>query len=283
MKKTPVLIATSSLLLLVIATAPRLAAEDGPTTLSGEAILGHPAGKLAIQTAELLVAGKVEEAIRLRTSGEQADWKKASAGDRQDMAARLKERAPNPKALADAIRKGGELILRPDGANLVVPMGAAGTAIAYFAMEAGTWRTTGGPMLIAGDPAPAKETRIQGPDIMKHPVGELALKYADALHGRGMDDAMKLASAKAQADWKALPAGERAESAAFVKKMIPKKGDLESGIRSGGILIIEDDARATLNVVRIEQKSKEAGVVDSSSTTVGIPFVLEGGQWKLAR
>jgi hypothetical protein len=98
-----------------------------------------------------------------------------------------------------------------------------------------------------------------------------------------MDGVMKLASAKAQADWKSMPAGERAESAAFQKKIIPKRADLESGIKAGGILIIEDDARATLNVVTMEQKSSQPGVVNASSNTVGMPFVFEGGQWKVAR
>ncbi|MCM3876340.1 MAG: hypothetical protein NEA02_07970 [Thermoanaerobaculia bacterium] len=283
MKKTFVFLAALPLLLLAIAVTPRAAAENEPTTLRGEAILGHPAGKLAIQTAELLAAGKVEEAIRLRTSAEQADWKGQSAGDRKDMTARMKERAPNPKAFAEAIRTGGELILTPVRGRLSVPMGAAGSAAVILEIEGGKWRITGGPMLIANEPEPGKETRIQGIEILKHPVGELALKYADALHAGGMDAAMKLASTKAQADWKTLPASERAESTAFRKKMTPKKDDLESGIKAGGILIIEDDARAMLNVVKIEQKSKEAGVVDSSSTTIGIPFVLEGGQWKLAR
>ncbi len=147
------------------------------------------------------------------------------------------------------------------------------------------------PMLILGvfaalsaDSAePAKERRIQGAEILKHPVGDLALRYAEALHGGRMDDAMKLASSKAQADWKALPASERAESTAFRKKMLPKKAALAAGIQAGGILIIEDDSRATLNVVQVEQKSSEPGTVSSSSNTIAIPFVLEGGKWKLAQ
>ncbi len=88
---------------------------------------------------------------------------------------------------------------------------------------------------------------------------------------------------KAQADWKALPAGEKAESTAFRKKMVPKRADLEAGIRSGGVLIIEDDVRATLNVIQMESKSTGPGTVSGSSSTTAIPFVLEAGQWKLAR
>ena len=127
----------------------------------------------------------------------------------------------------------------------------------------------------------AAETRIKGAEILKHPIGDLALRYADALHGGGMDDAMKLASKKAQAEWKRLPASERAESSAYLKKMIPKRTELAAGIQAGGILLIEDDSRATLNVVTTESTSKEPGVVQSTSSTVAIPFVLEGGQWRV--
>ncbi len=65
--------------------------------------------------------------------------------------------------------------------------------------------------------------------------------------------------------------------------MVPTRPVLEAGIRSGGILIIEDDARATLNVITTEQKSTQPGVVSGSSTTTAIPFVMEAGAWKLAR
>jgi hypothetical protein len=128
----------------------------------------------------------------------------------------------------------------------------------------------------------ATETRVKGAEILKHPIGDLALKYADALHGGGIEDAMKLASKKAQAKWKKLPASERAESSAFLKKMVPEKNELAAGIQAGGILIIED-SRATLNVVKVEQKSAKPGTVDSSSTTIALPFELEGGQWKVAQ
>ncbi|MEO8506853.1 MAG: hypothetical protein ABI593_04415 [Betaproteobacteria bacterium] len=130
---------------------------------------------------------------------------------------------------------------------------------------------------------PAKETRIQKADILKHPVGQLALKYTDALHGGDMDDAMKLASSKAQARWKSYPASERKESAAFRKKMIPNRAELTTAIEAGGILIIEEGSSATLNVVKSDSSASKAGVVHSSSATIAIPFVLEGGQWKVAQ
>jgi len=134
-----------------------------------------------------------------------------------------------------------------------------------------------------GQATPAKDVRIQKSDILKHPAGQVALKYADALHGSNPDDAMKLASNSAQARWKSEPASERKASTEFRKKMIPKGAELAVAIETGGVLIIEDGSRATLNVVKVESNSSKAGVVQSTSSTIAIPFVLEGGQWKLAR
>ena len=131
------------------------------------------------------------------------------------------------------------------------------------------------------DAAPAKEIRLAGPDILKHPIYDLALRYSDAIHSGPPDAFLKLSSAKTQANWKAEPESERKEIAAYYRKTIPKGADLEAGIRSGGILIIEDGSRATLNVVTTESTSKEPGVVQSTSSTVAIPFVLEGGQWRV--
>lgn len=263
----------------IVATGP--AVSQAPTIVKGEAILAHAAGKLALQAAELLAAGKVEEVIRLRTAADQAEWKKEPAEERAAAIARLKDRAPDPKALAEAIRKGGVLTLFPGRASLESPYGNGGEVMALFVSEKGKWYGSMGPMVIPGAPAPAKEVRVTGADILKHPVYELALEYSDAIHTGPPEAFLKLASAKKQADWKGEPESERKEITAYYKRTIPKKAGLASGIRSGGILVIEDDSRATLNVVAVESSSKEPGVVQSTSTTVGIPFVLENGQWRV--
>jgi|GEM_PF-1962591 len=267
------------LLLAALATAP-IAAQE-PTMINGEAILAHPAGKLAIRAAELLAAGKYEDFVRLRTAADQAEWKKESAAEREDWAKRAKERAPDPKLLADAIRKGGVLTVFPEGASLESPYGDGREVVARLNLEAGKWYASVGPMVMAGAPAPGKEVRIEGQEILKHPIYALALEYADAIHSGKPEAFLKLSSAKRQADWKAEPESERKEIAAYYKKTIPKRADLAAGVRSGGVLFIENDNVATLNVITVESKSKEPGVVQSTSTTVGIPFVLEGGQWRV--
>ena len=55
------------------------AAQDAPVT--GDAVLEHPLGVLATRTVDLIAAGKFDDVMALRTSGDQADWKGSSAAD----------------------------------------------------------------------------------------------------------------------------------------------------------------------------------------------------------
>ncbi len=242
-----------------------------------------PAGKFALRAAELLAAGKTDDVIRLRTAADPEEWKKESAKGRQEMTERMKGRAPEPKAFSEAIRKGGVLNFIADGASLEAPWGAGGEVRAILALEKGKWFLSLPPMVLPGEPAPGAETRLRGEEILKHPIYELALRYADAIHSGPPDAFLKLASKSSQEAWKAEPASERTEITSYYKRNVPKRADLAAGIRSGGVLIIENDSVATLNVITVESSSKEPGVVQSTSTTVGIPFVLEDGQWKVKR
>jgi hypothetical protein len=271
-------------LCLAVALAASTAGLLAQAPLEGEAALKHPASQLAIKIAGLLQAGKIDEYVALRTKSDIDEWKKMSAADRRDMSANYKERAPDPRALAAAIAKTGELTVNGSRAQLEAKLENGAEVIGMFELEGGSWRASIGPMVLAGGaPAATKEERVNGPDILRHPIGTLALQYVDLVHGGKMDEAMRLATTDAQAKWKSEPASERAESAAFRRKMLPTRADLLGALKSGGVLIIEDDTRATLNIVRTEQKSSKAGEASSSSTTVFIPFAKENGQWRLAQ
>ncbi|MEO7547413.1 MAG: hypothetical protein ABIT82_03240 [Ramlibacter sp.] len=128
----------------------------------------------------------------------------------------------------------------------------------------------------------AKETRIMKGDILKHPIASVAVKYAEAVHADKQDEMLKLSSDKAQKTFKADPPSEQKASMRFLKKFIPAPAELKAGIESGGILIVEGP-KATLNVVTTESQSTKPGEVKSTSTTTAMPFVLEGGAWKIAR
>jgi hypothetical protein len=212
----------------------------------------------------------------------QDEWRKTSAEERKEIAAMMQRRAPASGTFADAIRKAGVLAINDNSAVLRVDLTKGDAAIAYFEREAGAWRLTNGPMVIAGGGEPANETRIEGGDILKHPIAALAVQYVELVHAGKIDEAMRLASREAQDQWKAEPASERAESAAFRKQTLPSVAEFKLLLPSG-VLIIEDGERATLNVIKKEQRPIKAGTVEYSSTTVAIPFVLDNGEWKLAR
>lgn len=281
MNRSLALVATVATVLLGFGIVPPVRAQDDPTLIEGEAVLAHPAGKLAVKAAELFRAGKVDEGMALYTASDQADWKKAS--DRAEMSARKKERAPDPKILAERTRKGGKLTLYPSEGQLQVPMPDRAMALAYFGLENGAWRLTGGPMVIENAQDPAKEERFHGAEMHAHPVYALALEYAQTLHSTKDDAFMGLATRKAQEKWKAEPATERAESAAYQRKTVPQRAALEASLKEGGFIIVEDDVRATLVVLSVSQTSTEPGSVTSTSTTLSLGFELEDGQWKLAR
>ncbi len=265
----------------VFCWCPTASAQPAPD-ITGDAILKHPAGQLAVKAAELLTAGKTDEVIALGPKSGRDEWRNSSAADRKGMAEMMQRRAPAPAMFAEAIRKTGTLAVMGNMAILRVELAKGDAAIAYFEREGAAWRLTNGPMVVAGATEPANETRVEGADLLKHPIAALAVQYVELVHGGKIEEAMRLASAEAQAQWKTEPASERAASAAYRRKTLPSVAEFKTLLPSG-VLIIEDGARATLNVIKQEQRTTKPGTVEYSSTTVAIPFVLEKGVWRLAQ
>jgi len=125
-----------------------------------------------------------------------------------------------------------------------------------------------------------QEQRITGAALVAHPVAALAAQYLDLLHGGNMDAAMALATTKAQAAFKAEPASEQTASANFRRRMLPTRAELDRSLATEGVLIIEADGTATLNLVKT---TPATGSGAGSSTTVAMPFAMEDGTWKIAR
>lgn len=265
--------------LTVLGCGAALLAQDD---VKGDAILKHPAGQLAVKAAELLTAGKTEEVIALNTKAGQDEWKKTPAEDRKGIAEMMKRRAPVPATFSGSIRKAGVLSFNGNSAILRVDLAKGDAVVAYFEREGTAWRIGNGPMVIAGAAEPTNETRLEGADVARHPIAALAVQYVELVHAGKIEEAMRLASTEAQKQWKAEPASERAESAAYRKNTLPSVAEFKTLVPSG-VLIIEDGERATLNVIRKEQRQTKPGTVEYSSNTVAIPFVLENGQWRLAR
>lgn len=261
-------------------------AQDDPQPLEGAQALAHPAVQLAIRAAELVKAGKVEEAIALRTTSARAEWKNLSADDRREFAAAIASRTPDPKALADGVRSGGTLNLMGTRAVLNVQTPKS-QMLAYFEREGDAWRMMNGPLEVAAEPDPATQTRLEGEAVASHPVWALALEYLDLVHAGKIDAAKQLATAEVQARWQKEPASEKAASLAFLRKNLPTRAAVTAALKGDDearcVLLIDDDTRATLNVIRSERREEGPGRFSVSSTTSAIGFAKDGGQWRLAQ
>jgi hypothetical protein len=131
--------------------AARADADAQVTRLKGDDALKHPAVQLALKAAELMKAGKVDEAMALGTKEALSEWKAMPPADRQEMGAGLAKRAPDPKAFVEAVLKNGELTISGNTGVLGFAIGGRRGA-AYFEREAGVWRVTNGPMMFPSDP-----------------------------------------------------------------------------------------------------------------------------------
>jgi hypothetical protein len=253
-------------------------------SLKGAAALAHPAVQAALKAIDLIKAGKVDDAIALRTTSEASEWKAMSAADRKDLGAGIAERTPTAKAFSDAVRANGELTISGNSGVLAFSVGQDRGA-AYFARETGVWRVENGPMVFSTPREPANEVRVENADILEHAIGPLALQYLDLIHAGKMEDAMKISTSSAQAKWKAEPAGEKAESVAYLKKNLPTRAAAEAGLRTGkgmrGVLVIEDDKLATLNFIVSAQAPAGPNTTTYTSTTQAMGFEKENGQWKV--
>jgi len=253
------------------------------TPIKGDAILTHPLGALARKSADLIAAGQFDALMALRVKEDQAEWKTASAADKKQWGARQKELAPTPTLLADLVRKAGQLTIDGDSASLEATT-SAGMLRQMFTRESGQWRIQVGPMFMSAEgsgAASAPVTRVEGEALSSHPASAVVLQYVDLLHAGKLDEAIaRFGSTKAQAEWKALPAGEKKESAAFRARMLPKRAEVVRLLASGGVLLVEGDT-ATLNLITMTPATEKNA--KGSSTTVGIPLALEQGQWKLAQ
>jgi hypothetical protein len=212
-------------------------------------------------------------------------WDNKSQADyEEDIAGREEATGTKREAIAGlaraALMKNGEqlvaIVHTAGGLARVVSNGLTKAQVIAIAKA-----VAGPPATGAAAVAIPKTERIEGAAVLAHPIGPLAVRYATALHAKGGDVAA-LYSRSGQAKWQAMPKSERAESDAFMKKLVPAAAALEDAIRAGGVLLVEGP-KATLNLVRNESSKKADGTITSSSETTAIGFELEDGAWKVAR
>ena len=277
-------VASAAIALAVSAAPAALSAQETamPTQMTGKAILDHPAGKATLEAAKLLRAGKLAE-VRKNSAREVRDeWAGMPADEQREETERLRERAPEPKTLAEDIARNGVLTFYGETAQLYATSADGNLAtMAFIQLEEGKWRVTGGP--VTNDISPVVETApaVVGEDILGHEIGRMALAYAQQVEMGDLDGAMEFATSAAQAKRKALSPEERHESDKFAKSFWPSQAALAEQIAQGGRVTFEGES-AYLVVNTNVQTTDADGTIHSTSTSYTIPFGLDEDVWRVA-
>ncbi|MCB1051628.1 MAG: hypothetical protein KDC71_13605 [Acidobacteria bacterium] len=269
-----------TLLLLVFGLLPLLAAGDDPQTLTGKAILAHPAGQAIVAAGKLIYEGKLAQVRQTSTQDVREEWAQLSKQEQASESERLQGRAPDPKTFEADIIASGILTFYGESASLRIPDGEDGTkAMAFVSLEDGKWKVTGGPMTFEPEP---KETAppIEGAAILDHELGKLSLEYAKRL-STNVESAISLLSPKAQANRASYSESERKESDAYRQKHFPDPKTFAESIKTGGSLSFYGE-KAYLNIITNSQTQNADGSTTFTSQTTGIGFERVAGKWMIA-
>lgn len=255
--------------------------ESAPLTLTGKAILEHPAGKAIVAAGRLLKAGKAAEVRKSAAKEVREEWAAMSAAEKKEETERLQGRTPDPAAFEADIARIGEMIVDGESARLMIPTPSGDySAMGFAELEDGKWRVSRGPMTLQV-PEPETAPAIRGAAILDHEVGQLAIDYASKLAAGKLDAALALLSTGGRARRDALPADERQRSDDFRRQYLPQPEALASQIRDGGELTFTA-GKAYLNVMSFTTTQNADGSVTSSSATIGLGFQQESDRWTIA-
>jgi len=277
--------ALAATFLMVITLTPTRAlaanSDTEPVTLTGKAILAHPAGKVIVEAGRLLKAGKAAEVRKGASKEVREECAAMSPAEQKEETARLQERAPEPAAFEAAIARVGEMIVDGESARLSIPTPSGDvSAMAFASIEGGKWRIDRGPMTLqVAEPETAPA--IRGAAILDHELGKLALDYAGKLAAGKLEAALDLVSASGRERRAALSPDERKQSDDYRKRSLPKPALLAEQIRGGGELTFTA-GKATLMVLSISTTTNADGSVTSTSESFGLGFKNEFGNWRIA-
>ena len=255
--------------------------ESEPLTLTGKAILEHPAGKAIVAAGRLLKAGKAAEVRKSAAKEVREEWAAMSAAEKKEETERLQGRTPDPAAFEADIVRVGEMIVDGESARLMIPTPSGDySAMGFAELEDGKWRVSRGPMTLQV-PEPETAPAIRGAAILDHELGQLAIDYASKLAAGKLDAALALLSTGGRARRDALPGDERQRSDDFRRQYLPQPEALASQIRDGGELTFTA-GKAYLNVMSFTTTQNADGSVTSSSATIGLGFQQESDRWTIA-
>ena len=249
--------------------------------IEGKAILAHPAGRALLEAGKLVKAGKLDEVKRAGPKDVREEWAAAPASDRKDAVEEAAKTAPDPRHLESEIARGGVLTNYGDSAMLRVEAADGNSMImAFVALDAGKWLVTAGPKTVDTTPVVESAPAIEGPAILDHEIGKVALAYAKAIASGKSSAVTEWMSGPARAKLAAAPADERKEVEAYRKSTIPPPAVFAEQLRSGGRITFVDD-KAYLQTVVSETTKNADGSITASSSSMSLGFELDNGKWRV--
>ncbi|MEO8196473.1 MAG: hypothetical protein ABI689_07095 [Thermoanaerobaculia bacterium] len=135
-----------------------------------------------------------------------------------------------------------------------------------------------GVMALAGaSGAAAAPTEVKGAAILQHPCGKTSVQQMGLVNSGKMAEAVKLGTAEMQAQWNAMPAGDREMVTGMMKEMSVSAAEFTKDIEAGGLLVI-DGVDGTLTV---KQEHKDAN--GTSTGTMTQKFKLDGANCRISK
>jgi len=250
--------------------------------IEGKAILAHPAGRAVVEAGKLLEAGKLAEVKKASTTDVREEWAATSAADQKVESDEAAKSAPAANVLEAEIARGGILTNYGDSAMLRTESADGNSSIiAFVVLDAGKWKVTAGPKTI--DTTPIEETAppIEGAAILEHEIGKAVVAFAKEIAAGKFDAADALRSGPARAKRAADSAEERKESDAYWKSTLPAPAVLADQIRTGGKITFVGE-KAYLSVSQNVVTPNADGSTSYTSSSMSVPFALEGGKWRVA-
>jgi hypothetical protein len=267
---------------LATALAPLPALAQEVTTIDGKDILSHPAGKAVLEAGRLLKAGKLADVRKASARDVREEWAGLTAAEQREESERLRERAPDPKALEADIAARGVLTFYGETAKLEAPSADGNsTVFAFVSLEEERWRVTAGPTTVDTTPVVETAPALVGAEILDHEIGKLALEYAKRLAASKIDSAIDLLSGPARAKRAAESSADRQQSDTFRRQHLPAADQLAERIRDGGRVTFEGD-KAYLQLMRSVTTKNADGSVSYSSESTSLPFELLNDRWWIA-
>ena len=250
--------------------------------IEGKAILAHPAGRAVVEAGKLLEAGKLAEVKKASTTDVREEWAATSAADQKVESDEAAKSAPAANVLEAEIARGGILTNYGDSAMLRTESADGNSSIiAFVVLDAGKWKVTAGPKTIDTTPVEKTAPSISGAAILEHEIGKAVVAFAKEIAAGKFDAADALRSGPARAKRAADSAEERKESDAYWKSTLPAPAVLADQIRTGGKITFVGE-KAYLSVSQNVVTPNADGSTSYTSSSMSVPFALEGGKWRVA-